>query len=174
MTQKNHKQNEAISLSDDQWLGLALPDEDEPRAFLHYFYSTGERMIASNGHVAHIVFKKEEKGFYEGMIKLDKEDFYGVHMKYPDINKVIPKHNNNVVKFRDLQDFQPPFYKDFDGGFLRIYKFANIEVSAQYMEHAALGFDDPVIEYNDGDHREVLMIKSNDRLAIIKPLKQER
>jgi len=73
------------------WLSIALADKKEVRHYLKQVYSTGEKVVASNGRIIHWKEMSLPKGYYDvpkyRMIKEDEEQHPGV--QYPDIEGCI-------------------------------------------------------------------------------------
>jgi len=69
----------------EQWVAMAIAKND-PHKHLSYVYSDGKRIIATDGHRAHIFYTNTyTAGFYNrAMVKVHDVDW----AKYPDIDKI--------------------------------------------------------------------------------------
>lgn len=82
-----------VPKNEKQWLAVARGQSDV-RFYLNYIYSDGERMIATNGHRAHVVFHKNDPGFYsDEWVKVQDQNF----STFPDVNKVTPSIKDNPI-----------------------------------------------------------------------------
>lgn len=76
--------------SDWDWLRLALPAVSERRPYLHYIYSTGDRLVATDGHRIHTYLAELTPGLYDpdsrALVWPDSDRHKDDHPgKYPDI-----------------------------------------------------------------------------------------
>ncbi len=89
----------------DQWVAKAAGKYDV-RDYLNYVYSDGSRLMASDGHVLHILndCNNFSAGYYDS--KLDPVPQF--NMKYPDIDRLIPSRARarevSVASFRHLEN----------------------------------------------------------------------
>lgn len=149
--------------TNQEWLSLALADEDDPRFYLAYIYSDGERLIATNGRVLHICNQSVKPGYYCDTLAEAEID-----RKYPDIDKVIPKDCDKSIAFKDMTPYYEKLAEFLIG---RVYKIDDVYVNADYLDHACLGFESPIIKYKD--RQSSLLITDKDRLAVIMPIRMK-
>lgn len=72
--------------TEGQWVARAVAKKDDPRKHLHYLYSDGSRLVATNGHRLHVwATDRYPAGYYDAA--LSPVNNQG---EYPDIDRVIP------------------------------------------------------------------------------------
>lgn len=153
-----------MNTKDRVWLGRATSTKD-PRPFAQYIFARDGRLMASDGHRMHVVVCPDiEPGIYN---KKGEQMDDGAATA-PDFEFLIDREGSRkrvgVVPFIMLQARETSDRKPRS----TVYDFAGVTVCAKYVDEAAKGFKNPVIEY--AGPRDALIIREPGRLAIIVPM----
>ena len=96
----NKKEQGKVKLDNPFKLASLFMAKDDVRYYLNYIHSTGESLIASNGHVLIRITQFFEQGFYnKSGVLVENKDF----AKFPDFQKVYEKPKSELFEL-DISD----------------------------------------------------------------------
>lgn len=151
------------------WVARAMGNDDV-RTYLNYVYSTGEEIVATDGHRLHLYkTDKVPAGYYDRKaIKVHDTDY----QQYPDYPRLINTIRNGRCTFNDFELINHPLNGDRP---YPVYKLKDFGLNARYLDEALWPFpleNKPVFEH--GEIRESLKISYGDYTALVMPLRLDR
>lgn len=152
------------------WVGLAISTE-ETRYYLCHVYVTDGRMVATNGHLLHLLPTDREDGFYDKAgVKIE------VDATFPDFDRVIPPAKGKTFVWkRKAAELVKPWTDGHTGKLVHSYKLPNgTYVNKAYWDKATAGLDS--VEFQNADSFAPIRIFFDDdsKIAVVMPIRGPR
>ena len=152
--------------NDFQWVAQAMAVKDV-RYYLNFVYSDGKRLMATDGHRAHII--KDDVSYEPGFYDKNGTFIHGPEFaKFPDIDRIIPK-TDKLVYFNNLEisaDLDNSSVKEYT----QFYEWDDLRVCSKYLKQACQYFDDTLIKYKDKNTS--VLIEDQYKMAIVMPMRK--
>ena len=147
----------------EQWIMKATAKKDV-RYYLQNLYSTGNTLVATDGHRLHLCRNLDySTGYYDKSLNAIDDE-----ARYPDFERVIPKDASEPLRLGDITP-EPMVHIIKDKPINRV-KIHGTCVDAKYWNDATSGMT-PEAMVHLGEPFDAVKIVDDDRIAVIMPVR---